>query len=341
MADRVLGMTIGSEPPRSAVSFGWQRSGSRRDDRQNGDDCIEYGQLAHGRANPIKLFRLRRKLHGCFWTISPLKVLSRLRAWATISSVPASAAEGYMLSQHMIVAWYATLMCVIFSAWIAAAFLRDEPILFTVMALFAFTWVLLLPYYGGARNEGRPELVEVYTGFLTVYVGGLLTFYAANAQGQKRPPAVVEWQYAGLGLLLIVAVPSAPGLLSPDGSGGFVKLSWHQADLLIGVGLGIVGFVPIVLAVRRFCDDVQASILATILFLYGLSGVAWAIYSWPESKGEMESSFAYLFATMKVTYTLTLGTILAYHAMTPRDKRQGPWHWILILFAVRHAERKK
>jgi len=301
----------------------------------------------------------------------------------------------------MIFAWYATLICVIFSAWIAAAFLRDEPILFTVMALLAFTWVLLLPYYGGARNEGRPELVEVYTGFLTVYVGALLTLYAANSQGQKRPQAVVEWQYAALGFLLIVAVPSAPGLLSPDGSGGFVKLSWHQADLLIGVGLGIAGFVAIVRAMKKFCGDVEVRmllktpveetdrdgnkrmtrgqrneegtrqggaippliaknnlakykrlaeqvsklkayvILATILFLYALIGVIWTIYSWRESKAEMESSFAYFFAAMKLAYTLTLGAILAYHTMTPGDKRQGPWHWILILFAVRQAERKK
>jgi hypothetical protein len=36
--------------------------------------------------------------------------------------------------------------------------------LFTVMVLFTFIWVLLLPYYGGAKNAGRPELVEIYTG---------------------------------------------------------------------------------------------------------------------------------------------------------------------------------
>lgn len=70
------------------------------------------------------------------------------------------------------IAWSATLFCVFFSARIGTAFLRSNPRLFTVMALFACSWAVLLPYYGVPDNIGRAELLSALGGFLSVYTGG-------------------------------------------------------------------------------------------------------------------------------------------------------------------------
>jgi len=76
------------------------------------------------------------------------------------------------------IAWFATLFCVFFSARIATAFLRSNPRLFTVMALFACSWAVLLPYYGMPDSVGRAELLSALGGFLSVYTGGLLMLHA-------------------------------------------------------------------------------------------------------------------------------------------------------------------
>src|SRR6266568_4985645 len=57
-------------------------------------------------------------------------------------------------------AWSATLFCVVFSARMADGFLRASPRLFTVMALFACNWAVLLPYYGMPADVPRPELLS-------------------------------------------------------------------------------------------------------------------------------------------------------------------------------------
>jgi hypothetical protein len=66
------------------------------------------------------------------------------------------------------VAWSAALFCLVFSARMADGFLRASPRLFTVMALFACSWAVLLPYYGMPANVPRPELLSALGGFLSI-----------------------------------------------------------------------------------------------------------------------------------------------------------------------------
>src|SRR3984893_16202381 len=88
------------------------------------------------------------------------------------------------MSLHIQIAWWVVLACVIFSARIATTFLRQNPRLFTVMALFACSWALLLPYYGVAQNVERLEILGAFSGFLSVYIGGLLMLQAEHEQRQ-------------------------------------------------------------------------------------------------------------------------------------------------------------
>jgi hypothetical protein len=114
------------------------------------------------------------------------------------------------------IAWSATLFCVVFSARMADGFLRANPRLFTVMALFACNWALLLPYYGMPAHVPRPELLSSLGGFLSIYAGGLLMLHAH--QPHAPAPDVVTWQVIGVNLLLLVAVESALAIPGPQGA---------------------------------------------------------------------------------------------------------------------------
>src|SRR5947199_7243769 len=107
------------------------------------------------------------------------------------------------------IAWSATLFCVVFSARMADGFLRASPRLFTVVALFACNWAVLLPYYGLPTNVPRPELLSALGGFLSIYAGGLLMLHAHQPRGPA--PDVVTWQVIGVNLLLLVAVGIGTG----------------------------------------------------------------------------------------------------------------------------------
>ena len=238
------------------------------------------------------------------------------------------------------IAWSAALVCVVFSARMADGFLRASPRLFTVMALFACNWAVLLPYYGMPANVPRPELLSALGGFLSIYAGGLLMLHAHQPHGPA--PDVVTWQVIGVNLLLLVAAESALAIPGPQGAHLF-GLSHHQTELAVGLVLVVTGFVAIAKGVKDFAGTLAFCVLALILAGYAALEVKFAWQQWqnPETT-TIPDLYLYVFAAAKVLYTLTFGSIVAYKGMTDQDRtdpatgRRRIGHWILLFLHIRH-----
>jgi hypothetical protein len=237
-------------------------------------------------------------------------------------------------------AWSATLFCVVFSARVAEGFLRANPRLFTVMALFACNWAVLLPYYGMPAHLARPELLSALGGFLSIYAGGLLMLHAH--QPHAPAPDVVTWQVAGVNLLLLVAAESALAIPGRQGT-HLLGLSHHQTELAIGVAIVITGFVAIAKGVKDFAGTAPFCVIAAILAAYAaLEGrFAWQEWETLETTAIPEF-YLYVFAAAKIVYTVSFGSIVGYKGMTDRDRtdpttgRPRIGHWFLLLLHIRH-----
>ena len=237
------------------------------------------------------------------------------------------------------IAWSASLLCVVFSARVADGFLRASPRLFTVMALFACSWALLLPYYGMPGEVARPELLSALGGFLSIYAGGLLMLHAQ--QPHDPAPDVVSWQVVGVNLLLLIAAESALAIRGPHG-GYLFGLSYHQTELVVGLVMVLAGFVAIAKGVKDLAGTVPCAILSAILLAYAALEVKFAWDEWESTATtEIEPLYLYVFAAAKLIYTITFGSILAYKGMTDYDRvdaagRRRYVHWILLFLHIRH-----
>src|ERR1700680_1276571 len=95
--------------------------------------------------------------------------------------------------------WLAPFFCMLFAARLGNAFLRTNPRLYTAMALFACCWAILLPYYIPGTVQ-QSNLFRAISGFLLVYIGGILMLEAQPHSAQPNHDSIVPWQAAGLWL---------------------------------------------------------------------------------------------------------------------------------------------
>jgi hypothetical protein len=236
------------------------------------------------------------------------------------------------------IAWSATLFCVFFSARIGTAFLRSNPRLFTVMALFACSWAVLLPYYALPDSIERAELLSALGGFLAVYTGGLLMLHA-RTPGEAAHD-VVPWQVGGVYLLWVIVGESALKIPGPEG-GHLFGLSTHETELSIGLLLDLAGFTAVALGIRHAAGRSGFRVLAPILVAYALAELGFTVQSWgaPQTIGAFPALYAYLFAGLKIAYTLIFGSIVGYIGMPEKDRQMpgGVLHWVLIFFYLRHT----
>jgi hypothetical protein len=268
-----------------------------------------------------------------------------------------------MISQ---IPWIATLGCVVFSTAIAIAFLRNSPRLFTVMALFAFSWALLLPYWAmPIADRALWEIIGVYTGFLTIYIGGLLILHkeaedseqasklaGTSEHGGKKADtseqASVVWlQKAALRLLIFIVMPSAIVVFSIEQINAFFGMHLdapmvrRQIELIVGDTLGIVGFVCVVWGVRKIGATYSAVALGVVLLCYAALELLDDWQFWFEPNESLPPAcrycpppnwYPYLFALMKSLYTLIFGSIVAYHGMPDKERDRGFIHWVTLFF---------
>jgi hypothetical protein len=248
----------------------------------------------------------------------------------------------------------ATLFCVFFSARIALAFLRENPRLFTAQALFTFSWTLLLPYWSLRTDLERSslEIVGVYTGFLHVYIGGLLLLHALS--GETRAHRIAWLQVIGLRLLLLVVTPTAllgVVLIWIDTQIG-VKINDPESVrrhimVFVGTLIGIVGFICVAWGVRRIGGWFSFVLISVIFLWYTAIGIASDIQFWIEPDGSRPllpqdflapSTFEYWFAILKCAYTLTFGSIIAYYGMPEADRQAGFFHWLGVFGYLTKSE---
>ena len=107
------------------------------------------------------------------------------------------------------IAWLVTLACAVISLGTALKFLEHDSRMFTVMALFACSWILVLGIYEQKEAENKlASLMADIASFLDVYIGGLLIL-EGQIDEQNRAMRVVWLQRWALWLLLFITVPRA------------------------------------------------------------------------------------------------------------------------------------
>lgn len=252
----------------------------------------------------------------------------------------------WILAKAFLLAWWATLVCVLFSGRIATAFLRDAPRPFTVMALFACAWMLVLGYYsdkvGGATSAELADLVSDLGAFLLVYVGGLLVL-ETSARGQDGDEThVVTLQILALYLLLFIAAPRALEIIAPGG----VKLlgvSQQNAKYFVSGAMVVIGFVSVGLGAWRIASGVPLATFLAIVTIYALVDLYGSTYCiWKEcgKGGQLTPVLALVFSALKLLFTFNFGCIVAQYGMSPDMRAAGWWYWIRHFIYVAGSPRK-
>ena len=225
-----------------------------------------------------------------------------------------------------LVSWLAPFLCMLFSARLANAFLRNNPRLYTAMALFACCWAILLPYYSGTVQPSN--MFRAISGFLLVYIGGLLMLEAQSRSGQSRHDAILPWQAAGLWLLILVAAPPIGNHLN--------IYSERQAELAVGIALDIAGFLSITIGTSWLCGKTAGTIVGTILAVYAAGELLLAYRLWPiidsaSATPTIPEPLRYGFAAGKMTIAATFGSIIAYTGMDQKVRDRGVLYWLLMI----------
>ncbi len=216
--------------------------------------------------------------------------------------------------------YISSLVCVLFSARIATVFLKGNSRLFTVMALFACVWALLLPFYSNLHSE----LFPAYGGFLLVYMGGLLIVESERRKGKHDDREVVFLQRLGLHLLVVIAGPQALGVAAPNFT---VGLSRPQTEILLATLLNTTGYAAITVGGWALFRRPVAAGLAVLLTLYGLLEIVYTIVMWPSTDLTKEATappyLNYLFGTAKLLFAAMFGCAVASEGMDPRTASEG------------------
>jgi hypothetical protein len=244
-------------------------------------------------------------------------ILSLLPQW--------SETDRYALGSTM------TLVCVLFSARIAFAFLHHNARMFTVMALFTCEWMCVLGGYGAADERKLADLITDIASFLEVYCGGLLLLEGTSSDNDR--PANTSWlQTAGLALLLFIALPRQFDFPAPAARVlGAAGLNVYQAKLLASLGMVMIGFLSIALGTRRLASPPAYATLIMALVLYLSLETARTYDIWWVAEGShkaMSVGFIYGFGLCKMIYTVVFGCIVAGHGMTREMRDGGPSFWI-------------
>lgn len=223
------------------------------------------------------------------------------------------------------VAWVATLLCLGISARAAKVFLRHNPRLFTVLAMFACSWALLLPYYAGDKEHPvNSDLFAAIGGFLLIYMGGLLMLESQTHETKDHHSGIVRWQVIGVNLLGLIAVP--PILKVAGQPLQIDMLSSGVIAIWIGLLLDAVGYTSIALGVKKLCGYRQFFLIATILFAYVALELIYILTDWTlPGHRDMGAALLFGFVVLKLLFTsiLCAQVVLARLPDELKDKTKG------------------
>jgi hypothetical protein len=233
---------------------------------------------------------------------------------AVLSAIGQGAISGREF--HYFLGWSSALACFLIS-YFTARHVRSNARLFTVMALFAGAWVLIM---AAIQSRSRlpdltalPDRAADVASFLMVYTGSVLA--------REGPPAPTielaqRWlQMAGLWLLFLLVLPSQLPLKLP--------LTPEQIDLALGELLGCAGFLALVVGSRAVASPrLFWPLLGTVLFYQCLS-LARTCELWMLPVGAIrpamrpEYVYAYLIARFLLTGLLA-SIVVRQHAKAGR-----------------------
>jgi hypothetical protein len=232
--------------------------------------------------------------------------------------------------------WTVTLVCVLFSARVAFAFLRHDARMFTVMALFTCGWMCVLGGYGAADERKLADLVTDIASFLEVYVGGLLLL-EATVRDKDMPPNTSWLQTGGLALLLFIALPRQFDFPEPAARWlGTAGLSVYQAKVLASLAMSLIGFISIAIGARGIASIASYASLIIVSVLYMSLEIARMHDIWfaEGSHKPMSVAFIYGFGLSKLMYTVVFGWIVAKHGMPSEMRERGASYWIRRFLAL-------
>jgi hypothetical protein len=247
----------------------------------------------------------------------------------------------WLLSNAMAIAWWGSLVCMVFAARVAAAFLKDNPRIFSVMALLACAWALVLGYYGarlrGELNGDLQRLVTDVASVLLVYTGGLLILDTSAKRGESRH--VVPIQILALYLLLFIAAPSVIDIVgSPNGM--LIGISANIAKDIVSATLVAIAFTTMGLGAYRISSGICLAFFLFGLAIYGvLLGYAntrclWNVCS---EDPQITPHLALAFSVLKIVVNLQFCWIVGVYGMTQPVRDAGPIYWVLHFFRLAGA----
>jgi hypothetical protein len=227
---------------------------------------------------------------------------------------------------------YASAICVVVSGYIATRYLQNASRLFTAMALLAFVWALAFVLWSTTDQLIR-AMMGVYTSFLTVYIGGLLTAYAEERRQETlsvlaEPAHVHIFQLWSIPLLVFVVLGRTFYPFTKIHAAHFVEFSLGTiAFIALALGLNGVRGEQMSKAFCLFLVILVAYTIATALYLLRDFGdveelkdiVRYVEVWWPQSND------VYCFAILKIVFTFVFGGMIAYTGMPDAKRKRGIW----------------
>jgi len=216
-----------------------------------------------------------------------------------------------------LIAWLATLFCVLCSVRHAVAFLSHNPRYFTIMALFSLVWALLLPYYGGKVPPS--ELFAAFGGFVLVYIGGIMRREAKNREVKENPPRVDDIDRLALWILPLLAAP----FILEHGKIR-VELSQEQTELILATVLDILGYIAIIVGSFALLPRSDAFVITFILIVYSSVEIFYTISAFGSAKEMltdlMKPELEIAFSALKIVFVVTFCWFVTRTGMNQEDR---------------------
>lgn len=225
-------------------------------------------------------------------------------------------------------AYLAAAGCFVITAYFARE-VRANARLFTVLALFAGTWALVMAIYGtapypdmgqapsaavAAKSQSAFRLhdtAEDLASFLMVFAGAIL---ARERDDEHWFFNSQRLQVAAMSILVLLAIPHR------------LPESWNipapTAELVLASALGLLAFLALALGAKAVADQKQFVWLLWIIIVYAVLTTARNVELLVAVKRNPQSDFfALSFASLKLLMTFFFGYIVLYHYRFGKTKR--------------------
>jgi hypothetical protein len=231
------------------------------------------------------------------------------------------------------IAWACCAICVWFSAQTASAFCKSHPRQYTVFALFALVWALLLTYYTVPPEVQYRELFAAYGGFITVYVGGLLSLEALK--GDNTVETVTSIQRIGMWLFVPLAFASIWKIELPGFS---FQLPREKSQVVVTTLMDVAGYVSLSYGTWKLCGRRAGIAVTGILVVYITAEWVYTFWSLGQKTPGMPDVLTYMFGALKIVLTVTFSYYVSLTTMIDRERARGIPHWCLRFLMLRNAE---